>query len=59
MGVVAKVRDLLEVFEADDGVGGGGEAMFAGILRGTALAFGGARAGRVGGVGAIGCDLFG
>jgi hypothetical protein len=30
--VVPEMGDLLEVFEADDGEGGGGEAVFAGIL---------------------------
>jgi hypothetical protein len=58
-GVVTEVGDLLGVFEADDGVIGGGEAVFAGVLGGTGLAFRGARAGRFGGVGAIGGDLLG
>ena len=48
---------LLEVFEADDGEGGGGEAVLAGILRGAGLALGGARSGGFGGVGAIGGEL--
>jgi hypothetical protein len=50
--------DLLEVFEADDGEGGSGEAVFAGILGGTKLAFRGAGAGGFAGVGAVGGELF-
>ena len=50
--------DLIEVFEADDGEGGGSEAVFAGILRGAGLALGGAGPGGLGGVGAIGGELF-
>jgi hypothetical protein len=52
------VGDFLEVFEADDGEGGGGEAMLAAVLRGAGLAFRGAGAGGLGGVGAIGRELF-
>ena len=48
----------MEVFEADDGEGGGGEAVFAGILGRAGLAFRGAGAGGLGGVGAIGGELF-
>ena len=53
-----EMGDFLEVFEADDGEGGGGEAVFAGVLGGAGLAFGGAGAGGLGGVGAIGGELF-
>ena len=55
--VVPEVGDLIEVFEADDGEVGGGEAVFAGVLGGTGLALGGAGAGGVGGIGAIGGEL--
>jgi hypothetical protein len=58
-GAISELGDLLDVFEAGDGVSGGGEAVFAGVLGGTGFAIGGARAGRIGGVGAIGCELFG
>ena len=40
--VVLEVGDLLEVFEADEGEGRGGEAVFAGILGGAGLALRGA-----------------
>jgi len=53
-----QVGDLLEVFKPDDGEGGGGEAVSAGIAGGAGLAFGGARARALGGVGAIGGELF-
>jgi hypothetical protein len=49
--------DLIEVFEADDGEAGGGEAVFAGILGRAGLALKGAGAGGIGGVGAIGGEL--
>ncbi len=55
--VVLEMGDLMEVFEADDGEGGGGEAVFAGILGGAGLASRGARAGGTGGVGAVGGEL--
>ncbi len=55
--VVLEMGDLLEVFEADDSEGGGGEAVFAGILRGAGLARRGPWAGGFGGVGAIGGEL--
>jgi hypothetical protein len=57
--VGAKVGDVIGVLDTEDGVSGGGEAVFAGVLSGTALAFGCARAGGTGGVGAIGCELLG
>ena len=52
--IFAEAGDLVEFFEADDGEDGGGEAVFPGILSGAGFAFGGARSGRAGGVGAIG-----
>jgi hypothetical protein len=55
--VFAEVGDLIEVFEADDGEAGGGEAVFAGILGRAELARRGAGAGRIGGIGAIGGEL--
>jgi hypothetical protein len=55
----AEVRDFLEVFEADDGESGGGEAVLAGVLGGAGLAPGGAGTGGVSGIGAIGGELFG
>jgi hypothetical protein len=56
-GAISEFGDLLDVFEAGDGVRGGSEAVFAGVLGGTGFAIGGARAGGIGGVGAIGCEL--
>jgi hypothetical protein len=53
-----EVRDGAEFFEADDAEDGSGEAVFAGILGGAGLPFGGARAGRSGGIGAVGVELF-
>src|ERR1035438_7719781 len=41
-------------FEADDGEGGGGESVFAGVLGGAGFAFGGAGSGGLGGVGSVG-----
>jgi hypothetical protein len=56
-GAVSEFGDFFDVFEAGDGVSGGGEAVFAGVLSGTGFAIGGARAGGISGVGAIGCEL--
>jgi hypothetical protein len=53
-----KMGDFLEIFEADDGEGGGGEAVRAGVVGGSGLAFWRAWAGAFGGVGAIGGELF-
>jgi len=61
-----EMGDLIEVFEPDDGEGGGGEATGAGIAGGAGIAFGSAgrrvettlRAGALRGVGAIGGELF-
>ena len=57
--VVPEVGDFIEVFEADDGEGGGGESMFAGVLCGAGFAFRGAGAGSLGGIGAIGGEPLG
>ena len=55
--IVLETGDLIELFEPDDGEGGGGEAVSAGVLGGAGLAFGSARAGTLGRVGAVGCEL--
>ena len=52
-----EVGDGVEVFEADDGEVGGGEAVFAGVLSGAGLALRGTGTGGAGGVGAIGGEL--
>ena len=57
--VELEAGDFLEVFEADDGEGGSGEAVLEGVLRGAGLAFGSVGAGRVGGVSSVGGELFG
>src|ERR1019366_4860277 len=57
-GVLAEAGDLVDVFEADDGEGGGGESVFAGVQGGAGFAFGGAGSGGLGGVGAVGGELF-
>jgi hypothetical protein len=57
-GVFAEFGDLVDFFEADDGEGGGGESMFAGVEGGAGLAFGRAGSGGLGGVGAVGGELF-
>ena len=49
--------DLVKVFEPDDGEAGGGEAMNPGVPGGTGFAFGSARAGAFGGVGAVSGEL--
>jgi hypothetical protein len=46
--VVFEMGDLGEVLKADDGEGGGGEALSAGIAGGTGLAVRGARASALG-----------
>jgi len=56
--VGAEAGDFLEVFEADDGEVGGSEAVLAGVLRGTGLAFGGAGSGGMGRIGAVRGELF-
>jgi hypothetical protein len=53
-----EMGDFLEVFEPDDGEGGGGEAVRAGVAGGAGLAFRRAGAGALSGVGAIGGELF-
>ena len=57
--VGAEVGDFVEVFQADDGKDGGGEAVLAGVLGGCGLALSGARTGGESGVGAVGSELFG
>jgi hypothetical protein len=57
--VVAEAGDFLEVFETDDGEGGSGEDVFAGVLGRVGLALRGAGAGGFGGVGAVGGEAFG
>ena len=52
------MRDLLKLFEADDGEGGGSESVLAGVLCRAGLALGGGGASGMGGVGAIGGELF-
>ena len=52
-----ETRDFVEFFEADDGEGGGREAMLAGVLRGARFALGGAGAGGALSVGAVGSAL--
>jgi hypothetical protein len=53
-GVLAWAGDLVETLKADDGEGGGGESVFAGVLCGAGFAFGGAGSGGLGGVGSVG-----
>ena len=48
-----EVCDFIEIFEMDDGKSGGGEAVLAGVLGGTGLAFGSAGTGGLRRVGAI------
>jgi hypothetical protein len=55
--VSSETGDGVEVFEADDGELGSPEAVFAGVLGGAGLAFGGAGSGGSGGVGTIGGKL--
>jgi hypothetical protein len=57
--VGSEMVDFLEVLEPDDAEGGGGETVFAAILRGDGLTLRGAGSGGLGGVGAIGGELFG
>ena len=56
--VFAEAGDLVEIFEADDGEGGGGESVFAGVLGGARFALGGAGSSGLGGVGSVGGELF-
>jgi hypothetical protein len=56
--VFLEMGDLIEVFEADDGEAGSGEAVFAGILGGAGLALWGAGACGTASVGAVGGELF-
>jgi hypothetical protein len=57
--VGAEVGDFVEVLEADDGEGGRGEAVFAGVLGRVGFALGGAGTGGFLGVGAVGGELGG
>src|ERR1035441_9102348 len=57
-GVLAEVVEGLEVFEADDGEGGAGEAVFAGVESGLSFARGGTGAGGFLRVDAVGGELF-
>src|ERR1039458_3433319 len=56
-GILAEVVEGLEVFEADDGEGGAGEAVLAGVESGLGFAGGGAGAGGFLRVAAVGGDL--
>jgi len=58
-GVVAEPIDLIDLFESDDGEGGGLEDVLAGILGGSGLALGRAWSGRELSVGAVGSDVGG
>jgi hypothetical protein len=55
--VGAEVGDFMDFLEADDGEGGGGEAVLAGVLGRAGLAFGGAGAGGTLRVFAVGGEL--
>jgi hypothetical protein len=55
--VGAEVSDFVDIFEADDGEAGGGEAMLAGVLGGAGLACRRSWSGRTGGIGAVGGEL--
>jgi hypothetical protein len=57
--VGAEVGDGVDFLEANDGVVFGGEGVFAGVLGRAGFAFGGARSGGLGGVGAVGGDTVG
>jgi hypothetical protein len=54
-----EVFDGLEFLDAEDGEGGGGEAVLAGVEGGAGFTFGGAGAGGLGCVGAVGGELLG
>ena len=53
-GVIAQAGDFVDLFEADDGEGGGGESVLAGVLSGAGFAFRGAGSGGLGGIGSVG-----
>lgn len=55
--VIFEAGNFVELFETDDGEGGGREAVLAGVLRGAGLAFEGAGAGGMLCVGAVGSAL--
>lgn len=52
-----EVGEFVERFETNDGEGGGGEPVLAGVLGGAGLAFGAAGAGGLRGIGAVGGQL--
>jgi hypothetical protein len=56
-GIGAQLRQVVLVFDADDGGGGRGEAVFAGIAGGAAFAFGSLRSGGLLRVGSVGGEL--
>jgi hypothetical protein len=56
---VLEMSNLLEVFEADDGEGGRGEAVAEGVAGGAGFAFGSFGTAGPGGIGAVGGKLFG
>ncbi|MGO9256497.1 MAG: hypothetical protein ACLQU1_09375 [Bryobacteraceae bacterium] len=55
--ILFQVGDRFQVFGANNGEVGSGEAVFAGVLGRAGLAFGGAGAGRASGVSAVGSEL--
>jgi hypothetical protein len=57
--VACEVVDFVEVFEADDGEGRGGEAVLDGVLGGAGLALRGIGSGGLSGIGSVGSELFG
>ena len=57
--VVLEAGELFGVFEAHDGVCGGGESVADGVAGGGGFAFWGARSGGMSSVGAVGGKLFG
>jgi hypothetical protein len=57
-GVGAEVVELAVLLQAEDGDGGGGEGVLAGVEGGASLAFGGAGSGGPFGVFSVGSELF-
>jgi hypothetical protein len=55
--VGAEASDFIDVFEADDGEAGGGEAVLGGVAGGAGLAVLGGWSGRFGRIGAVGGEL--
>jgi hypothetical protein len=56
-GIVAKMGDLVDLFETYDGEGSGGERVLTGVLGSAGFALRGARSGGESGVGAVGGEL--